>query len=107
MRSLVAPLVERESWLTEFGLDRYGPDEQNQLWDLVTRALEMQALDTLLDRLTQQDQQGLIQHLAEDDLDSQVEAFLDRVLPQHHQLLEHAVVAYKEQLRKELTRLKS
>ena len=104
MRSLVSPLINRQQWMKEFSFLSYSREQQDRLWDLVTRAMEMQALDALLDHLKQPDQQALIQHLAEDDLESEVERFLQRVLPNYHQLLEGAVMRYKEQLRADLAR---
>jgi hypothetical protein len=106
MKSLVTPLIDRRQWLEEFSLVDYSAQQQDQLWELVSKALEMQALDALLDRLNQENQRALIQHLAEDALESQVEEYLQRVLPGYHQLLEDAVVAYKKQLRLEFSRLK-
>jgi RNAse (barnase) inhibitor barstar len=104
MRSLVSPLIDREQWMKEFSFQSYSVDQQDKLWDLVTRAMEMQALDALLDHLKQDEQQALIQHLAEDDLESEFEHFLQRVLPNYHTLLEGAVMRYKEQLRHDLAR---
>lgn len=104
MKSLVTPLIDRQQWLVEFSLDRYPEDQQKVLWDLITRAMETQALDTLLDQLNQADQQALIQHLAEGDLEDHLESFLTRKIPNHQELLRAAVVRYKQQLQRDLQR---
>ena len=75
------------------------------LWDLITRAMETQALDILLDHLNQADQRALIQHLAEGELEEQLEVFLTRKIPGHQELLRSSIVRYKEQLRRDLTRI--
>lgn len=105
MKSLVQPLINRQAWMVEFQFQHYTPAEQDRLWDLMTRALEMQALDALLDHLNQHDQHALIQHLAEDELESQVETYLGRVLPNYPVLLDSAVRQCKEQLRRDLVHL--
>jgi RNAse (barnase) inhibitor barstar len=105
MKSLVQPLIDRAAWMEEFAFTTYSQHQQDQLWDLVTRAMEMQALDTLLDQLNQHDQRALIQHLAEDELESQVEGYLARVLPDYQHLLEMTILRYKEQLKRDLTRI--
>lgn len=106
MKSLVAPLIDKQQWLTEFSFDQYTPQQQAQLWDLLMRAMETKALDVLLDQLKQPDQRALIQHLSEDELEEQLEAFLDKKIPYHHDLLREALMGYKVQLRKDLARVR-
>lgn len=104
MKSLVQPIIDRQQWLVDFAFDRYSTQQQQQLWDLILRAMETKALDVLLDQLNQADQQSLIQHLAEDDLEDELEHFLSRKIPDHHQLLRQTILSYKAQLKRDLTK---
>jgi hypothetical protein len=104
MKSLVAPLIDKQQWLTEFGFDSYEAKQQTQLWDLLMRAMETKALDVLLDQLNQADQRVLIQHLAEDELEAELERFLNKKIPYHHDLLREALMGYKIQLKRDLAR---
>ena len=106
MKSLVVPIIDRQQWLAEFSFDGYSKEQQDQLWELLLRAMETKALDTLLDKLNQADQRALIQHLAEDDLESELERFLTKKIPEHHELLQNAVLDYKAQLKRDLARLR-
>ena len=105
MKSLVTPLIDRQQWLEDFNFDRYSPDQQTKLWDLLTRGMETQALDVLLDHLNQADQRALLHYLTESDIEDQLEGFLSRKIPDHQELLRTAILRYKEQLKRDLTRL--
>jgi hypothetical protein len=105
MKSLVAPLIDKQQWLAEFAFDRYDEKQKAQLWDLLMKAMETKALDVLLDQLNQNDQRALIQHLSEDDLADELESFLTRKIPYHHDLLREALMGYKVQLKRDLARV--
>lgn len=105
MKSLVTPLIDKQQWLTEFAFDRYDAKQQVQLWDLLMRAMETKALDVLLDQLNQQDQRALIQHLSEDELEEELERFLTKKIPYHHDLLREALMVYKGQLKRDLAKV--
>jgi hypothetical protein len=104
MKSLVAPLIDKQQWLVEFGFTAYDDKQRDQLWNLLMKAMETKALDVLLDQLKQADQRALIQHLAEDELEDELEKFLDRKIPYHHDLLREALMGYKVELKRDLAR---
>lgn len=105
MQQLFNPLVDKQQWLVELGFAGYTKDQQQALWDLVTRALETKIIDALLDQLNQADQQALIQYIAEPDLQAQLNTFLDKKIPKHHQLLQAVILQYKNELKRDLQRL--
>lgn len=105
MQQLITPLVDRQQWLVELGFEGYTKEQQQALWDLVTRALETKILDTLLDQLKQTDQQALIQYMSEPELQEQLVAFLDKKVPKHQQLLQATILQYKKELQRDLERL--
>jgi hypothetical protein len=104
MKSLITPLIDKQQWMTEFAFDNYDAQQQEQLWDLLMRAMETKALDVLLDRLQQIDQRALLQHLSEDELETELERFLTAKIPEHHELLRQALLAYKVQLKRDLVK---
>ena len=104
MKSLVTPIIDKQQWLVEFSFDQYDSKQQEQLWDLLMRAMETKALDVLLDRLNQADQRALLQHLSEGELEAELERFLMVKIPQHHELLREALSGYKSQLKRDLAR---
>ena len=104
MRSLASPVIDKQQWMTEFAFDSYSDAQKEQLWNLLMKAMETKALDVLLDQLNQADQRALIQHLAEDELEVELERFLTRKIPQHHELLRTALLQYKGQLKRDLAR---
>ena len=104
MKSLVTPIIDKQQWLSDFSFDQYDAQQQAQLWDLLMRAMETKALDVLLDRLNQNDQRSLLQHLSEDELEDELERFLTTKIPQHHDLLREALLAYKVQLKRDLAK---
>jgi hypothetical protein len=104
MKSLVTPIIDKQQWLVEFAFTNYDAKQQQQLWDLLMRAMETKALDVLLDRLNQADQRALLQHLSEDELEEELERFLNKKIPQHHELLRESLLAYKGQLKRDLAR---
>lgn len=104
MKSLVTPLIDKQQWMVEFGFDRYDAGQQTQLWNLLTKAIETKAVDVLLDQLSQADQRALVQFMSESDLEEELERFLDRKIPKHHDLLMAEILKYKAQLRRDLAR---
>jgi hypothetical protein len=105
MKAVVDSIVDKEQWLVELGFDRYTPTQKVALWDLVMRALETKAMDVLLDELAQEDQRKLVQYLSEDELSDQMGAFLEKKIPGYTQLINKALLEYKKQLKRDLSRL--
>lgn len=105
IKELYTPLVDRQQWLQELELDAFTKDQQQALWDLITRGLETKVLDTLLDKLKQADQQALIQYLSEPELQPQLTTFLDQKIPKHRHLLEATILQYKKELQSDFQRL--
>ncbi len=105
MQQLLTPLVDKQQWLVELGFEDYNKEQQQALWDLVTRALETKILDALLDKLSQADQQALIQYISEPEMQPQLTEFLDKKVPKHQQLLEATILQYKKELKRDLERL--
>lgn len=105
LKSLYTPTVNRQQWLQEFELDSFTKEQQQALWDLITRGLETRIVDTFLDKLKQVDQQALIQYLSEPELQPELTTFLDQKVPKHQQLLETTIMQYKKEIQKDLERL--
>ena len=105
MKAIIDAVIDKDQWMVELGLDRYTPAQQRTLWDLVSRALQTKAMDVLLDQLSQEDQRRFVQYLSEDELSEQLVVFLGKKIPGYSELLSKALLEYKKELRRNLSRL--
>ncbi len=105
MKAIIDAVIDKDQWMVELGLNKYTPAQQRTLWDLVARALQTKAMDVLLDQLSQEDQRRFVQYLSEDELSEQLVVFLGKKIPGYSELLSKALLEYKKELKRNLSRL--